>query len=189
MFKIKMTRDEIANARPDVLPKTIAYPLLGDNLYFTGDLEGHMEQISLIEYDSLIERTAVSFGAYRTHLEATKSESPTWQEELSKMSIHVKELSKSDGGGGKNYYDLPPNPTQLLDLIEYRNMNGNIKDIFKACYRLGQKDGISEEYDLRKMALYSLRELGRVTGRKDYLVLADEVIGYHDITGAEVITK
>jgi len=94
--------------------------------------------------------------------------------------------TKSDGGGGKNYYDLPPNPTQLLDLIEYRNMNGNIKDIFKACYRLGQKDGISEEYDLRKMALYSLRELGRVTGRKDYLVLADEVIGHHDITGAEV---
>ena len=85
-----------------------------------------------------------------------------------------------DGGGGKNYYDLPPGAEQLLDLIEHRNMNGNVKDIFKACYRLGQKEGTSEEYDLRKMVLYSLRELGRVTGRKDYIDLAIEVAGHHD---------
>lgn len=86
------------------------------------------------------------------------------------------------GGGGKNYYDLPPKSEQLLDLIEYVNMNGNIKDIFKACYRLGRKKGISREYDLRKMALYSLRELGREVGRKDYMALAEEVIGHHDTT-------
>jgi len=85
-----------------------------------------------------------------------------------------------DGGGGRNYYDLPPGAEQLLDLIEHRNMNGNIKDIFKACYRLGEKEGTSEEYDLRKMVLYSIRELGRVTGRKDYVDLATEVVGHHD---------
>lgn len=89
---------------------------------------------------------------------------------------------KSDGGGGKNYYDLPDGATQLLDLIEDRNMNGNIKDIFKACYRLGKKDGISEEYDLKKMVLYSVRELGRVTGRKDYIQIAREIVEHHDNT-------
>jgi len=89
---------------------------------------------------------------------------------------------KSDGGGGKNYYDLPKGATQLLDLIEERNMNGNIKDIFKACYRLGLKEGVSEEYDLKKMVLYSVRELGRVTGRKDYVKLAEEIVGHHDQT-------
>lgn len=89
-------------------------------------------------------------------------------------------IDSKSGGGGKNYYDLPPNAAQLLDLIEYVNMNGNIKDIFKACYRLGRKKGISREYDLRKMVLYSLRELGRELDRKDYIQLAHEVIGHHD---------
>ena len=88
----------------------------------------------------------------------------------------------SDGGGGANYYDLPTGATQLLDLIEDRNMNGNIKDIFKACYRLGKKDGITEEHDLKKMVLYSVRELGRVTGRKDYIQLAKEIVHHHDNT-------
>tara|TARA_R110000772_G_scaffold5454_8_gene19545 strand:+ start:7611 stop:7922 length:312 start_codon:yes stop_codon:yes gene_type:complete len=85
---------------------------------------------------------------------------------------------KSDGGGGANYYDLPKGAKQLQDLIEYRNMNGSVKDIFKACYRMGMKDGHDDEYDARKMSYYSLRELGRILGRKDYLDLADEVIGH-----------
>lgn len=92
---------------------------------------------------------------------------------------------KSDGGGGANYYDLPEGATQLQDLIEYRNMNGSIKDIFKACYRMGLKDGTADDYDLRKMAYYSLRELGRVEGRKDYLTLSEEIIGHQH----EEVTK
>ena len=80
-------------------------------------------------------------------------------------------------GGSTSYYDLPPNPTTLQDLIEYRNMNGSIKDIFKACYRLGQKDGMSDIDDVTKMAYYSLRELGRLKGTKDYLALASAIIG------------
>lgn len=89
---------------------------------------------------------------------------------------------KSDGGGGENYYDLPKGATQLLDLIEYVNMNGNIKDIFKACFRLGRKKEVSVEYDMKKMVLYSVRELGRVTGRKDYVQLAREIVEHHDNT-------
>ena len=80
-------------------------------------------------------------------------------------------------GGSTSYYDLPSNPTTLQDLIEYRNMNGSIKDIFKACYRLGQKDGMSDIDDVTKMVYYSLRELGRLKGTKDYLSLANNVIG------------
>lgn len=82
------------------------------------------------------------------------------------------------GGGGYNYYDLPPNAEQLQDLIEHRNMNGSVKDIFKACYRIGLKDGTTDVYDVEKMVYYSLRELGRLLNRKDYLTLAEEVIGH-----------
>lgn len=94
-------------------------------------------------------------------------------------------IKKPDGGGGQNHYDLPKGATQLQDLIEHRNMNGSVKDIFKACYRLGVKDGVSDEYDLRKMAFYSLRELGRQLGRKDYLTLAKEIIGHQAIEEVE----
>lgn len=85
--------------------------------------------------------------------------------------------SSPEKGGSTSYYDLPPNPTTLQDLIEYRNMNGSIKDIFKACYRLGQKDGMTDIDDVTKMAYYSLRELGRLKGTKDYLSLASNIIG------------
>lgn len=85
---------------------------------------------------------------------------------------------KSDGGGSQNYYDLPLGAEQLQDLIEHRNMNGNVKDIFKSCYRAGLKEGTSEEYDARKRVYYSLRELGRILNRKDYITLANEIIAH-----------
>ena len=86
-------------------------------------------------------------------------------------------MNKKNTGGTSSWYELPEGAKQLQDLIEYRNMNGNIKDIFKSCYRAGQKEGVSEEYDARKRAYYSLRELGRLLKTKDYLRLADEIIG------------
>lgn len=98
-------------------------------------------------------------------------------EDLKKTTASKGEKKKGRAGGSSEWYKLPKNAKELQDLIEYRNMNGNIKDIFKACYRRGQKGGTTEEYDTRKMVYYSLRELGRLLGRKDYLTLADEIIG------------
>ena len=98
---------------------------------------------------------------------------------LTDANIALMKLSPSqiEKGGSTSYYDLPKNADTLQDLIEYRDMNGSIKDIFKACYRLGQKDGMSDIDDVTKMAYYSLRELGRLKGTKDYLSLANNIIG------------
>ena len=84
-------------------------------------------------------------------------------------------------GGSTSYYDLPHGAKTLQDLIEHRNMNGSIKDIFKACYRLGKKDANSDIDDVTKMAYYALRELGRLTGTKDFMMLAQEIIGQQSI--------
>ena len=84
-------------------------------------------------------------------------------------------------GGAVDYYDLPKGATTLQDLIEYRNMNGSIKDVFKSCYRLGQKDGMTDIDDVQKIVYYGLRELGRLRGTKDYLQLANDVIGEQSI--------
>ena len=55
-------------------------------------------------------------------------------------------------------------------------MNGSLKDIFKACYRSGIKTE-DQLRDANKMAYYSLREVGRITGRKDYVTIAKELMG------------
>lgn len=83
---------------------------------------------------------------------------------------------QNNNGGATDYYSLPENANTLQDLIEYRNMNGSVKDIFKACYRLGIKTE-DELRDLNKMAYYSLREIGRITARKDYITIAKELMG------------
>jgi len=69
-------------------------------------------------------------------------------------------MIKSDGGSTA-YYDLPKEAKDIGDLIEYRNMSFNVGNIFKACYRIGQKDGTTELYDLEKIVYFAQRELKR----------------------------
>lgn len=57
-------------------------------------------------------------------------------------------------GGSTDYYKLPPGATELNDLIEYKRMNFALGNIFKACYRLGEKSGTDIEYDLNKIEYF-----------------------------------
>lgn len=65
-------------------------------------------------------------------------------------------------GGSTAYYDLPPNCKDLQDLVEYRNMNFSIGNIFKACYRLGRKTGQDDLYDINKIIYFAEREKIRI---------------------------
>jgi len=67
------------------------------------------------------------------------------------------------GGSTPSQYALPVEAKELQDLIEHREMNFAVGNIFKACYRLGRKEGITDEYDLRKILFFADRELKRVT--------------------------
>ena len=64
-------------------------------------------------------------------------------------------------GGSTSYYELPDTATELQDLIEYKNMNFAVANIFKAAYRLGQKKGNSDRYELNKIIFFAQRELDR----------------------------
>lgn len=65
-------------------------------------------------------------------------------------------------GSSTDYYLLPPGATDLLDLIEHKRMGFGLGNIFKACYRLGEKGGTDAAYDLRKIIFFATRELARV---------------------------
>lgn len=65
----------------------------------------------------------------------------------------VSNLIKSDGGS-TDYYKLPDHATELRHLISHKGMSKSRGDVFKACYRLGEKDGAEILYDLRKMKFF-----------------------------------
>lgn len=68
---------------------------------------------------------------------------------------------KSDGGS-TDYYIIPEGTRDLDDLIANKGMSFRMGNIFKACYRLGQKEGTDREYDLRKIIFFAQRELEMV---------------------------
>ena len=72
------------------------------------------------------------------------------------------QLKEVPGGSTPSQYALPAGAKELQDLIEHRGMNFAVGNIFKACYRLGTKDGVSAEYDLNKIIFFAKRELARI---------------------------
>lgn len=74
----------------------------------------------------------------------------------------VKTKVKSDGGS-TSYYQLPPGAAELIDLIEHKKMDFATGNIFKAVYRLGEKEGSDAAYDLRKIIFFARRKLEALT--------------------------
>jgi len=66
------------------------------------------------------------------------------------------EKVKSDGGS-TDYYKIPAGATDLIDLIEHKKMGFSLGNIFKACYRLGEKEGNDLLYDLNKIIFFAER--------------------------------
>lgn len=65
-------------------------------------------------------------------------------------------------GSSSPYYGLPLNATDLQDLIEHKKMAFGRANIFKAAYRLGEKSGVSEVYDLEKIVWFAQRRLAEL---------------------------
>lgn len=68
-------------------------------------------------------------------------------------------------GGSSDYYKLPEFCTELQDLIEHKNMNFAIANIFKACYRYGEKN--DPMYEIKKMKWFIEREENRIMKLKE----------------------
>lgn len=63
----------------------------------------------------------------------------------------------SSDGGSSSYYNLPDYAQELNDLIEAKGMSFARANIFKAVYRMGEKDGIDAEYDINKIIFFAER--------------------------------
>ena len=82
-------------------------------------------------------------------------------------------------GGPQPYYDAPFQEfTTVNDMIDYYSKNFwgwrsyIFKDILKACFRFGEKEGTTEAYDAKKIIYYGVRLLMSVTDKsttREYL--------------------
>lgn len=79
---------------------------------------------------------------------------------------HYKPMKIASDGKASAYYDFPEGCSTLNDLIEHKEMSFAQGNIFKAAYRLGNKEGISLEYDLNKIIYYAERMLNKLKKEK-----------------------
>lgn len=71
------------------------------------------------------------------------------------------QVEVSDGSTA-SYYELPEGATELQHLISYRNMNAQIGEIFRACYRMGLVSHSPNIRDVKKIIFYAQAELERL---------------------------
>jgi len=79
-----------------------------------------------------------------------------WDEGMDKS-----ESITSDGSTAA-YYELPSKAVELQDLISYKNMNAQIGEIFRACYRYGECSHSAELRDAKKIKFYIDAEIRRL---------------------------
>lgn len=65
-------------------------------------------------------------------------------------------------GSTASYYEIPPGATELQHLISHRNMNSQIGEVFRACYRMGMVSHSPEIRDVKKIIFYAQAELERL---------------------------
>ena len=70
-----------------------------------------------------------------------------------------KQNNSTNNGGSTSYYKLPVDAREVQDLIEYKNMNFAMGNVFKACYRLGECGHSERLRDLNKMKWFIEREI------------------------------
>jgi hypothetical protein len=73
-------------------------------------------------------------------------------------------LAGRSDGSTASYYELPAGAQELQDLISHKNMNSQIGEIFRACYRMGEASHSDELRDAKKIKFYIDAEIRRLGG-------------------------
>ena len=73
-------------------------------------------------------------------------------------------MKVTSDGSTASYYKLPRGAKELQDLISHRNMNSQIGEIFRACYRMGRAAHSDELRDAKKILFYAKAEVARLEG-------------------------
>ena len=65
-------------------------------------------------------------------------------------------------GSTASYYEVPADAKELQDLISHKNMNAQIGEIFRSCYRYGEVAHSKMLRDAKKIKFYAEAEIKRL---------------------------
>ena len=71
-------------------------------------------------------------------------------------------LNNQSDGSTADYYQLPDDATELQHLISHRDMNAQIGEIFRSCYRYGIASHSDKLRDAKKIKFYIQAEIERL---------------------------
>ena len=77
------------------------------------------------------------------------------------MSTSKEEAAVSYGSTAA-YYELPEGANELQDLISHRDMNAQIGEVFRSCYRYGIASHSDKLRDAKKIKFYIDAEIKRL---------------------------
>lgn len=93
-------------------------------------------------------------------------------DQIGEQPRNVAASAKKTGGSTPNQYRLSVNlpltydrtqfvdvDLEMIDVGDALNLSGNLKDVLKAMFRMGKKDGVPIAYDFNKSLFYMLREM------------------------------
>lgn len=71
-------------------------------------------------------------------------------------------MKEASDGSTARYYEVPEGSTELQHLISHKNMNAQIGEIFRACYRYGEVAHSECLRDAKKIRFYIDAEIERL---------------------------
>ena len=86
-----------------------------------------------------------------------------WTADRYGMAVYaVRDQGVASDGSTASYCELPPDAKELQDLISHRDMNAQIGEIFRACYRYGIASHSDRLRDAKKIRFYINAEIARL---------------------------
>lgn len=89
-----------------------------------------------------------------------------WKPEHEYWKDNEVSLATSDGSTA-SYYELPHNASELQHLISHKDMNSQIGEIFRACYRYGEVSHSNKLRDAKKIKFYIEAEIVRLIKQEE----------------------
>lgn len=143
--------------------ETILYRTHKPEKIYEGSVRNTVSYSSIITAKQIQEEVAILASLDEQHKQSTSSpeEERAFKAVEKALKANEESLSKSDGSTA-SYYELPANPTELQHLISHRNMNSQIGEVFRACYRYGLVSHSDMLRDAKKIRFYAQAEVERL---------------------------
>ena len=133
--------------------------------WFSLQRSGFLVTCFVIAFQPLIKSFVhKTFNKWLKRDDETRYKEPATLEAKPPLVHKTQQSAGTSDGSTASYYELPDGAAELQDLISHKNMNSQIGEIFRACYRMGEASHSNELRDAKKIKFYIDAEIKRLGG-------------------------